>query len=155
MVPTQPIASSAEADGVDRRTVLESLFLAGAALLVAGRADATPDAGAQGEKVVLKQDLPDVALKGWQLTALDLTYAPGQSDKPHKHPGFVFGFVIDGEVKFQVDGGKETTYKAGQMFYEPPGGVHRVSANASATRTCRFLALIFADKTSPLTTPAE
>jgi quercetin dioxygenase-like cupin family protein len=56
-------------------------------------------------------------------------------------------------MRFKVDGGEETTYHAGQMFYEKPGSVHRVSANASASKPCRFLAMVFADKTQPLTKP--
>jgi hypothetical protein len=31
--------------------------------------------------------------------------------------------------------------------------VHRVSANASDTKPCRFLAMVFVDKTKPLTEP--
>lgn len=88
------------------------------------------------------------------MTAVEVIYAPGEMDKAHRHPGFVFGYVIDGDLRFQVDGGTETTYHAGQMFYEAPGSVHRVSGNGSTTRPCRFLAMIFADAHSQLTTPA-
>jgi quercetin dioxygenase-like cupin family protein len=138
---------------LDRRAMLGALCLSGAGILGTGVAFAATLPQASGRELVLKQDLPDLALKGWQMTALDLTYAPGQADKPHRHFGFVFGFVIEGEVKFQVDGGAETVYKAGQMFYEAPGSVHRVSANASATKPCRFLAMVFADKSSPVAAP--
>ena len=146
MPPNQPAL-------LDRRTMLEALCLAGAGMLAAGAAFAAGLPQAPGRELVLKQELPDLSLKGWQMTALDLTYAPGQADKPHKHFGFVFGFVIEGEVKFQVDGGAQTVYKAGQMFYEAPGSVHRVSANASAAKPCRFLAMVFADKASPIAEP--
>ena len=90
------------------------------------------------------------ALPNWKLTAVEVTYEPGEVDTPHKHPGFVFGYVIAGTLRFQVDGQPETTFRAGEMFYEAPDSVHRVSANASATQPCRFLAMIFAEKDRPL-----
>src|SRR5208283_4434877 len=102
---------------------------------------------------VLEQALPTLTLNDWKLTALEVTYAPGEVDPPHKHPGFVFGYVIAGALRFQLDGQKEVIFQPGQMFYEAPDSVHRVSANASATQPCRFLAMIFAENNRPLTVP--
>jgi quercetin dioxygenase-like cupin family protein len=136
---------------VSRRAALENLAKAGAAMLLTpmiAAAEAAPSSGP-----IFTQDLPPVSLDGWKMTALEITYAPGQVDRAHRHPGFVFGYVLEGDLRFKVDGGEETTYHAGQMFYEKPGSVHRVSANASATKPCRFLAMVFVDKTKPLTEP--
>jgi quercetin dioxygenase-like cupin family protein len=107
------------------------------------------------EKVttVLEQGLPEVTLHNWKLTALEVTYAPGEVDTPHRHPGFVFGYVIAGTLRFQVEGQPEVVFRPGQMFYEAPDSIHRVSANASATQPCRFLAMIFAEDELPLTVP--
>jgi quercetin dioxygenase-like cupin family protein len=136
---------------VSRRAALETLAKAGAAVLltpmIAG-AEGAPSAGP-----IFSQELPPVSLDGWKMTALEITYAPGQVDRAHRHIGFVFGYVLEGDLRFKVDGGEETTYHAGQMFYEKPGSVHRVSANASTTKPCRFLAMVFVDKTKPLTEP--
>jgi quercetin dioxygenase-like cupin family protein len=135
---------------MNRRVLLDTLAKAGAAVALSPMlAQASAPA-----KTVLTQALPSVSLTDWAMTAVEVTYAPGEVDRPHRHPGFVFGYVLDGVLRFQVDGQPETTYRAGQMFYEAPGSVHRVSANASATQPCRFLAMIFADKTSALTAPA-
>jgi quercetin dioxygenase-like cupin family protein len=139
---------------MNRRELLDSLVKGGAGLafspLLAGAALPHAD----GVKLVLEQELSPVSLRDWKMTALEVVYAPGEIDRAHRHPGFVFGYVLAGELRFQVDGGKETKYGPGQMFYEAPGSVHRVSANASSTRPCRFLAMIFADKQSQLTEPA-
>jgi len=108
---------------------------------------------AAGVKPVLEQELPAVTMDDWKLTAVEVTYDPGEVDPPHRHPGFVFGYVIEGTLRFQVDGQQATVYHAGQMFYEAPGSVHRLSANASTTQPCRFLAMIFAEKSRPLTVP--
>ena len=143
---------------LSRRDLIESLAKAGAAVLLTPMIAAAAEPFAAGrtspaDGTVLEQDLPPVSLDGWRMTALEITYAPGQVGKPHKHIGFVFAYVLEGELRFKVDGGEETTYHAGQMFYEKPGGTHRVSANASTTKPCRFLAMVFVDKTKPLTVP--
>ena len=136
---------------VSRRAVLETLAKASAAVLLTPMIAAAEVSPAEGP--LFTQELPPVSLDGWKMTALEITYAPGQVDRAHRHIGFVFGYVLEGDLRFKVDGGEETTYHAGQMFYEKPGSVHRVSANASATRPCRFLAMVFVDKTKPLTEP--
>ena len=50
-----------------------------------------------------------------------------------------------------VDGGEQTTYRANQVFYEPPGALHSVSANASSVNPARFLAIVVAEKGAPIT----
>jgi quercetin dioxygenase-like cupin family protein len=135
-----------------RRDMIATLAKAGAAVLLTPMlASAAAPAASAGP--ILSQDLPPVSLDGWKMTALEVTYAPGEVDRAHRHIGFVFGYVLEGDLRFKVDGGEETTYHTGQMFYEKPGAVHRVSANASTTTPCRFLAMIFVDKTKPLTEP--
>ncbi len=138
---------------VTRRDMLELLAKAGAAVLLAPALAAAAQPASQGNSPVLVQDLPPVSIDGWAMTALEITYAPGQIDRAHRHIGFVFGYVLEGDLRFKADGGEETVYHVGQMFYEKPGTVHRVSANASATMPVRFLAMVFVDKTKPLTEP--
>jgi quercetin dioxygenase-like cupin family protein len=136
---------------LSRRAALETLAKAGTAMLLTPMIAAAESAPRSGP--IFSQDLPPVSLDGWKMTALEITYAPGQVDRAHRHIGFVFGYVLEGDLRFKVDGGEETIYHTGQMFYEKPGSVHRISANASATKPCRFLAMVFVDKTKPLTEP--
>ncbi|MBA2684030.1 MAG: cupin domain-containing protein [Gemmatimonadaceae bacterium] len=140
---------------LSRRDMIETLARAGAAvLLTPAIASATsPTPSARRKAPIFTQELPPVSLDGWKMTALDITYAPGEVDHAHRHIGFVFGFVIEGALRFKADGGEETVYHAGAMFYEPPGTVHRVSANASTSKPVRFLAMVFAGKSTPLTVP--
>jgi quercetin dioxygenase-like cupin family protein len=137
---------------MDRRTLLDTLLTAGVGAMLFPSL-ATADTS-EIDKPVLQQDLPTLSLDNWRMTAVEVTYGPGEMDKAHRHPGFVFGYVIEGALRFQVDGQPEKIYHPGQMFYEFPGSVHRVSGNASATRRVRFIAMIFAEKTQPLTAPA-
>lgn len=138
---------------LSRRDMLERLALAGSALLLAPTVASASVPNAQNKGPIFMQDLPPISLDGWKMTALEITYAPGEVDHAHRHIGFVFGYVLEGDLRFKADGGEETVYHTGQMFYEPPGTIHRVSANASTTKQCRFLAMVFVDKGKPLTVP--
>lgn len=138
---------------MSRRDMLERLAIAGSAVLLTPMLANASAPKAQGKAPIFTQDLPPVSLDGWKMTALEITYAPGEVDHAHRHIGFVFGYVLEGDLRFKVDGGEEIVYHTGQMFYESPGAIHRVSANASTTKPCRFLAMVFVDKTKPLTVP--
>jgi len=102
---------------------------------------------------VFKQDLPNVSLEGWEVTVSEIDMPPGRVGQAHRHPGFVLAYVLEGEIRTKVSDQPETTYKAGQMFYEWPGSTHLVSANASQTQPAKLLAMIFAKKGSPQVMP--
>jgi len=113
-----------------------------------------PEAQAQAaSSPVLTQDLPNLTMDGWEVTATHVDYPPGYSSRPHQHPGFTLVYVVQGSVVAKVSGGDERTYAAGEMFFEQPGSVHEVSRNASQTQPAKLLALIFAKKGLPKTTP--
>jgi quercetin dioxygenase-like cupin family protein len=132
---------------MDRRKLMSV-----AAGTISAAATAQPAAGAV--KPVFKQALPDLALAGWAANAVEVRYGPGEVSNAHQHPGFVLGYVLEGEVRFQLRGQAERIVRAGEMFYEPPGSVHQVSGNASNTSPARLLAIIFAAAELPLTKPA-
>ena len=92
-------------------------------------------------------------MQDWGVTVSYVDYAPGRVGQPHHHAGFVLAYVLEGEIITKVSGQDETTYRAGQMFYEPPGSTHEVSRNASDTQPAKLLAMIFSKKGVPLTTP--
>jgi quercetin dioxygenase-like cupin family protein len=129
-----------------RRTVIES---AAGLLLSAGFVSAQTPAG--GSKKVFEHDLPDLTLKDWAVTAIEVSYGPGESSPPHRHPGITIVYVLEGEIVSKVGDGPEKTYSPGQMFLETPGQLHGVSRNASATRPAKLLALLLAEKGKPLT----
>jgi len=106
-----------------------------------------------GNTPVFQQDLPNISMDDWQVMVSEIHQAPGQVGRPHRHPGFVLVYVLEGTLISKISGGPEKTYTAGQMFYEPPGSTHEVSRNPSGVQTVRFLAFIFAKKGAQLTTP--
>jgi quercetin dioxygenase-like cupin family protein len=134
-----------------RRDLFGAAVAAGLFGQVAANAEG---AAARQRGPILEQDLPDVDLGGWSVTAVEVRYEPGASSKPHRHPGFVLGYVLEGEIAFQIEGGPKRVCRVGDMFYEPPGSVHLVSANTSTTQPARMLAMVFAEKGVPRSTPA-
>ena len=81
-------------------------------------------------------------------TFSELYLEPGKGSTPHKHAGFVLGYVIEGEFRFQISGEPERILRAGDTFYEPPGVTHLLSESASNTRPARVLAIVVADTES-------
>jgi quercetin dioxygenase-like cupin family protein len=131
-----------------RRSLLESAGL----LLIASAVRAQSAAGSS--KPVFEHDLPDLALKGWAVNAVEVSYGPGQGSPAHRHPGITIAYVLEGEIVSKVGDGPERTYKAGEMFLETPNQLHGVSRNASATQPARLLAVLLAEKGKPRTAPA-
>ncbi len=103
---------------------------------------------------VLTHDLPDLDLRGWSVTAVEVKYAPGQASNAHRHPGLTFAYVLEGDITSKVGDEPEKTYTTGEMWMETPNALHSISRNASATRPARLLAILLAEKGKPLTSPA-
>lgn len=127
--------------------LLGSLMLAGGA----ARAHDVPGDGKETRDILQSQKLPDMPnVTGVMAT---VTYAPGQKSIPHRHPGSVFAYVVEGEVISKLDDGPEVTYKVGQSWYESPGMRHVVSRNASATKPARLVVVLMLPDGKPIVEP--
>jgi quercetin dioxygenase-like cupin family protein len=80
--------------------------------------------------------------KKTRATTVEVTLKPGEASAPHRHPGPVFGYVIEGEYEWAIDDNKAKVLKAGDTFYEPTGCLHRVSKNPSDRNRTRVLAVV-------------
>ena len=116
---------------------------------------ASAQTGANTSKALFKHDLPAVNLDNWAVTAVEVTYGPGQQSAAHRHPGITIAYVLEGEIRLQVGNEPVRTYSVGQMFFENPGELHAVSGNASDTKPARLLAVLLAEKGKPLTSPVK
>ncbi|WP_433287252.1 cupin domain-containing protein [Pseudonocardia sp. CA-142604] len=59
---------------------------------------------------------------------------------PHRHSGPVFGYMLEGEMLFELEGEAPYPIKAGEAFWEPGGDViHYTVANLLDDRTSRFV----------------
>lgn len=62
---------------------------------------------------------------------------------PHRHSGPVFGYMVEGEMLFELEGGAPYRIKAGEGFFEPGGDViHYTAANLLSDRTSRFVVVM-------------
>lgn len=122
--------------------------MAGLALVVLDRHEAP---AASAAKTIYERDLPPVSLDGWQVTVLEFTFPPVMTSPTHVHPGFILGYILEGEYRFQLEGDSEKVLSTGDVFYEAPGSIHLPSGSASRTRPARILALAFAEKGKELT----
>ena len=112
---------------------------------------------ANPSRAVAQKDAPKVNLDGWHMTATEITIPPGAPPgRKHRHPGFVIGYVLEGQYNFAVNDQAPKVVNAGEMFFESfdaPGEVHSASGNASATQPVKFLAIVFTKKGDPVTIP--
>ena len=97
--------------------------------------------------------LPNVP--GKRVTIVRVFYGPGGFTPAHRHAGSVTAYVTKGEIRSQLAGGPVETFGVGQSFFEPPGAVHLVSANASMTEPAELIAVFVADEGAQLTTFVE
>ncbi len=94
-------------------------------------------------KVVSAVDVEEeVSGKKARATTFEVTFGPGIEGAPHRHPGPIFGYVIEGEFEFAVGDGKVQKLKAGDTFYEPAMALHAVSRNPSSKGKARVLAVL-------------
>ena len=126
---------------------------AGYASLALAHPRAAQGTGDRKVRVAAEQALPQMDGGKLKATLVEVTYGEGAASSPHSHPCPVIGYVISGELRTQVKGSAEAVYKAGETFYEPPNGVHLVSANAGKTEPAKLLAVFLCDHEAELSTP--
>ena len=96
-----------------------------------------------------------VELPGRVTQILSVEYAPGYEAVSHTHPGPLYGYVLEGSYVTEIDRQPLTTYTQGQVFYEPAGGVHRISRNPSSTEPLKLLIFIVAEEGRPIASPIK
>lgn len=124
-----------------RRTLLVLAIVAGA---VGGMSLANHDQHSQDNVKVLSQKEITEKIDGKKAkaTTVEVTLQPGQASAPHRHPGPVFGYVLEGEYEWAIDDNPAKILKVGDTFYEPTGCLHRVSKNPSKKGKTRVLAVV-------------
>jgi quercetin dioxygenase-like cupin family protein len=91
-----------------------------------------------------------------KVVSMDLVeFKPGESGTPHRHPGPVFGYILEGSFRMQFLPGPVRTYSKGQAFYEPAMHVHQICRNLSKTHPASFLAVMIREKGQPEVLPAR
>ena len=132
-------------------------FLIAGLMAFAAPALGAAQAPANASRSVAVKDAPPINLDGWQMSATEVTIPAGAPPgRKHRHPGFVIGYVLEGQYSFAVNDQAPKVFNAGQMFFESfdaAGEIHSASGNASATQPVKFLAIVFTKKGDPVTIP--
>jgi quercetin dioxygenase-like cupin family protein len=123
---------------------------AGLLLGTRGRAQAPARAGAKE----LARHALSGPQEGMEAILVEVTTSQGTPSTAHRHPGFVLGYVLNGEMKFGINGANPEIIKTGGTFYEPPGALHTTGTSATPDAPVTFLAFIVAPKGSPVSLPA-
>jgi len=75
----------------------------------------------------------------------EIVFQPGQKTGLHFHPCPVVGYIAEGGVTFQIEGGEGETLRAGDAFFEPPNVKILRFDNASDTKGMKFIAFYLLD----------
>ncbi len=136
-----------------------ALFLAAVSIIAARTVCSQSALGGrqdlQRARILRTATLPP-GMDGRHLTAtlVAVHYGAGEASPPHTHSCPVVVYILQGSVRSKVEGQPEAIYKPGDSFYEPPGGLHLISANANRSAPARFLAFFVCDHDAPLSSDA-
>lgn len=90
-------------------------------------------------------------LEGFDAVLVELNFAPGAAAPQHRHPGFVLGYVVDGQMRSAVNHEADQVVPSGGTFFEPSGALHTTFGSASADAPVRIVAFLVVPTGSPLT----
>lgn len=97
--------------------------------------------------------IPDNAVA----TTVLITLPPGSAGSPpHRHSGPGFGYVVKGEMIFELEGEPERVIKAGETFWEPGGDViHYQGANNLPDAETVYMATLLGVPGQPVLIPVS
>jgi quercetin dioxygenase-like cupin family protein len=110
-------------------------------------AQSAPQAGIN-RKTLLQQQLPPTSVEEVRID--EITCAPGQGAPDHYHPCEVYGYVIEGQIIYQVYGQAPVLLRSGDSFREAAGQRIMVFRNALADKPSKFIAVYLAKKDQPV-----
>jgi len=75
---------------------------------------------------------------------------------PHRHSGPAYGYVLKGEIIFELEGAPQRVIKAGEAFWEPGGDViHYQDGNNLADAESEFVVTMFCVPGRPMLIPVS
>jgi len=104
-------------------------------------------------EVVSSHDAPAIPAPA-ELMTIRVTLPPGSAGTPpHRHSGPAFGYVVCGELRFELEGEPERAIHAGEAFWEPGGDViHYQDANNLSDTVTEFVVMMFGVPGEPMLT---
>jgi quercetin dioxygenase-like cupin family protein len=78
----------------------------------------------QSAVTVVEEAEPPFIPAGAHAMTIFVEFPPGDpGTPPHRHAGPAFGYVLDGEMVFELEGEPARVVRAGETFWEPGGDV--------------------------------
>jgi quercetin dioxygenase-like cupin family protein len=115
----------------------------------------TPRSNAwQSALTVLQQAQPPFIPAGAHAMTIVVEYPPGDPGAPpHRHTGPAFGYVLDGEMVFELEGEPARVVRAGEAFWEPGGDlIHYQDGNNRDDIPVRFTVTMLCEPDKPMLT---
>jgi quercetin dioxygenase-like cupin family protein len=103
---------------------------------------------------VLQEAKPPFIPDGAEVMTVVIEFPPGDpGTPPHRHPGPAFGYVLEGEMLFELEGEPERVIRAGEAFWEPGGDViHYQDGNNRSDVRSRFIVTMMCTPGTPMLT---
>jgi quercetin dioxygenase-like cupin family protein len=102
-----------------------------------------------------EHDLAEVPPSGHLMTALVEIPPHDPGTPPHRHSGPVYGYMLEGEMIFELEGDPPRLVRPGETFWEPGGDrIHYQAANPGDVWS-RFVVFMAARPGEPMLTLVE
>jgi len=102
---------------------------------------------------VVQEVTPPFIPVGAHAMTVVIEYPPGDPGAPpHRHPGGpAFGYVVEGEMLFELEGEPPRVIRAGDAFWEPGGDlIHYSDGNHRDDIGLRFVVTMICDPAQPM-----
>jgi quercetin dioxygenase-like cupin family protein len=101
---------------------------------------------------VLQEVMPPDIPAGAHGMTIVIEYPPGDKGAPpHRHYGPAFGYVVEGEMLFELEGEPERVIRAGEAFWEPGGDpIHYQDGNNRSDTKLRFVVTMLCEPDKPM-----
>jgi quercetin dioxygenase-like cupin family protein len=113
------------------------------------------DAEWENALTVVQEVQPPAIPEGAHAMTVVVEFGPGSAGAPpHRHPyGPAFGYVLEGEMLFGLEGQAPRVIRAGEAFWEPGGDViHYSDANNRDDIKLRYLVTMLCVPGKPMLT---
>ena len=114
----------------------------------------TYDAGWENALTVVQEAQPPYIPDGAGAMTVVIEYPPGSAGAPpHRHAGPAFGYMLEGEMLFELEGDPPRVISAGEAFWEPGGDlIHYSDANNRDDVKSRFVVTMLCVPGAPMLT---
>ncbi|MER8157234.1 cupin domain-containing protein [Streptomyces sp. NPDC094472] len=106
---------------------------------------------------MLQSAKPPFVPEGAEAMTVLVEYPPGDPGAPpHRHSGPAFGYMLEGEMLFELEGEPERVIRAGESFREPGGDVIHYQGGSNRTDSrSRFVVTMICASDQPMLTLVE